>query len=958
MVNLSSAIVISPHLINIRSNSRVTQRFLRRFEPDIPNLTNSIYEVLPDAFDFFVLFSTNKIENIPFLSRNNFISGVHRKVQTNYSGTGNPLFNNSASFGSNGKLLSVNVIDVGARGISSNNATHEIMHQWSAFIDFPEVKMDSAHYNSRSNAASLVGGFHWNENGDGTFTPDCSQGRGNVMNASPIDRYLMGLIEANEVPTLYAYSQDSLNIIHKCRDEEPIFDDEIVATVTIDDIITRHGVRTPSPADAQRDFAIAFVAESHKRFLNPTEMTFYEILADHYTKTISTEEQTPVLHNNWASMTRFFGERTTWRSDIPIDTVVTKPFLLSHWPLDEGRGIVANDITGNGHDGILTNGPVWKQNKLTFDGIDDFINVGAINVSGEALTLAGWIQSDELGNCDSRDCRILSKTLGTAEQDHNWMLSTISIDNQTRLRFRLKTNGFTSTLIASSGALIDGERFHVAAVYDGAHMRLYKNGIEVGSLAKTGNIDTNNQIDTWIGGNPTTATSRPWKGSIADVRIYQKALTAHEVNNVKDSRTLIARWPLNEGSGFTVNDITGNGHNGILTNDPVWNGNELLFDGIDDFINVGSIDVTGEALTLTGWVNSDDLENCGTGDCRILSKATGTALQDHYWMLSTIKVGNQIRLRFRLKANGSSSTLIASKGDLANGELFHVAATYDGITMHLYKNGVEVGSLAKTGKIDTNNEVKTWIGSNPTIATSRPWKGAIADVRIYKKALSVDEVNEVKDSFTLIAHWPLDEGTGTAANDITGNGHDGVLTNAPIWSGNELLFDGIDDFINVGSIDVTGEALTIAGWVNSDDLENCSARDCRILSKAMGVTGQDHYWMLSTIKVDNQTRLRFRLKTNGFTSTLIASEGDLANGEFFHVAAVYDGANMQLYKDGFKVGSLNKIGSIDTNNTAYVWIGGNPNIAISRPWKGSIADIRIYKKALTEGEVNKIIDDF
>jgi hypothetical protein len=65
-------------------------------------------------------------------------------------------------------------------------------------------------------------------------------------------------------------------------------------------------------------------------------------------------------------------------------------------------------------------------------------------------------------------------------------------------------------------------------------MRLYKDGVEVGSLTKTGNIDVNNLVDVWIGDNPSVAGTRPWTGIISDVRIYQAALTEIEVNTIKD----------------------------------------------------------------------------------------------------------------------------------------------------------------------------------------------------------------------------------------------------------------------------------------------------------------------------------------------------------------------------------------------------------------------------------------
>ena len=52
------------------------------------------------------------------------------------------------------------------------------------------------------------------------------------------------------------------------------------------------------------------------------------------------------------------------------------------------------------------------------------------------------------------------------------------------------------------------------------------------------------------------------------------------------------------------------------------------------------------------------------------------------------------------------------------------------------------------------------------------------------------------------------------------------------------------------------------------------------------------------------TRLRFRLKTLGTTSTLIAPTSDVVIGKWSHVVAVYDGATMRLYQDGADVGRI------------------------------------------------------
>jgi len=109
--------------------------------------------------------------------------------------------------------------------------------------------------------------------------------------------------------------------------------------------------------------------------------------------------------------------------------------------------------------------------------------------------------------------------------------------------------------------------------------------------------------------------------------------------------------------------------------------------------------------------------------------------------------------------------------------------------------------------------------------------------------------------------------------------------------------------------------------------------------------------MVSTIKSGSATRLRFRLKTNGRTHTLIAASGNILKNRWVHVAAVYDGRTMRLYQDGVAVGSMAKQGSLTGNRNSRVWIGGNPPSAKSRRWKGLIDEVSIYSYALTPSEV-------
>ncbi|MEM0897586.1 MAG: PQQ-dependent sugar dehydrogenase [Verrucomicrobiota bacterium] len=193
----------------------------------------------------------------------------------------------------------------------------------------------------------------------------------------------------------------------------------------------------------------------------------------------------------------------------------------------------------------------------------------------------------------------------------------------------------------------------------------------------------------------------------------------------------------------------------------------LTFDGSDDAVDLGPLDAaSGTGLTITLWFRADDF---GISDARFLSKADGQFDQDHYWMISTLN-GSQLRLR--LRAGGNTTTLISPSGTLSTGTWTHVTARYDGATMKLFKDGVEVASTAKTGVLDTNGTVDAAIGNQPTTASggSRPFDGLIDDVRIYPRALSESEISTVRDAGGVPNSAPTIQ-LATPVGAVGGNNH-------------------------------------------------------------------------------------------------------------------------------------------------------------------------------------------
>jgi hypothetical protein len=177
-----------------------------------------------------------------------------------------------------------------------------------------------AHSSPYSNIDSVLGGFRWIDNGDGTYRLDPDGGPSEGKRLGPLEEYLMGFTNGSQMGPLLAYNEALGFPFPLAQAGTPITPADIVANVSLADIQSRHGARTPGPETAQRDFALGFVAETHQRLLTPSEITFYDILAEHFTSGAVVNEAAYDMGFSWAPLGPYFGNGTTWTSVVPIDT--------------------------------------------------------------------------------------------------------------------------------------------------------------------------------------------------------------------------------------------------------------------------------------------------------------------------------------------------------------------------------------------------------------------------------------------------------------------------------------------------------------------------------------------------------------------------------------------------------------------------------------------------------------
>jgi PKD repeat protein len=197
--------------------------------------------------------------------------------------------------------------------------------------------------------------------------------------------------------------------------------------------------------------------------------------------------------------------------------------LVAAYGFEETSGSTVVDATGNGNNGTIkgavqiSNGKYGKA--LKFDGVNDWVTVNnstslALSTS---MTLEAWVYPESI---TTGNTVIFKEKSGGAvynlyaSEDKEGPVSSFSKNNK-------------YYIIEDSNPLPLNQWSHLVSTYDGQYQRLYVNGAEVASRNQTGTIEQSTGV-LRIGGN--SVWGEFFKGYIDEVRIYNRALTATEIN--------------------------------------------------------------------------------------------------------------------------------------------------------------------------------------------------------------------------------------------------------------------------------------------------------------------------------------------------------------------------------------------------------------------------------------------
>lgn len=214
----------------------------------------------------------------------------------------------------------------------------------------------------------------------------------------------------------------------------------------------------------------------------------------------------------------------------------------------------------------------------------------------------------------------------------------------------------------------------------------------------------------------------------------------------------------------------------------------------------------------------------------------------------------------------------------------------------------------------------------------------------------------------LVGHWNLNEGSGTAAADQSGNGLNGTLVGPPTWVPG-AYGDAALDF--VGSVaahqdrvelpgssllNLTG-AMTLTAWAAPDSFSPGAYNAGAIVSRS-ALHYEDKGWWLG---VTNTGDWMVEIAINATEVVTLKAPMTQPFGTWTHVAGVYDpsGPVLRLYLNGVLAGELTEgVPAAQYTGPVTPVIGGRSGTA--HLFDGRLDEVRVYNEALSQAQIQAL----
>ena len=590
--------------------------------------------------------------------------------------------------------------------------------------------------------------------------------------------------------------------------------------------------------------------------------------------------------------------------------------LKGYWRLNSN----AADYSGHGNDGTWAGDEAYitdsqRRTVGDFGGDDDGIDSGTTPLIGTGdFSVGMWVKPDTNGiafmSMFHNGAASFSYDLWIA--NHSGTLN-VRMDNDDEI---------------TTGSFESGLWHYVVITRGGSDVFGYINGSLVEEA--TSSVDISDSGGNILIGRDGQSYQW-WDGSISEVRIYNIALTADEIqylyelnlpeysaqaqpyNLIPDTADSSLVYAGLNRAVVGAADLSSLNNDGVAT-DVGWNEVGGEFDGSSSYLTIentaGEVWGSGaEDLTISTWFMSSDVTTLS----RIFAHAYGGTPGTRFY----IDIGSTSnKLGVYIGSYYNNSVV-----DISNDIWYQVVCVYDYSdgTITIYLDGEEV--LSPTSLTIGTDKANLSIGSLSSSAEFFP--GKIKDVRIYNEAKSASwvahEYSKAVPEDDLVLH--------VVNGDKDLSRYDHTLTNSGAILGDGMVFDGTDSVIDTGSDMILTGADTICAWVNT------------AAGYGEGNVGRivDNGKTLFNIWSD-----RLVFKSDG--SSTIFSATEISSDKWFYAVVTRTASGVaNFYVDGVLSGTPDQDSGTPENGTGNLLIGNDSGSDYT--FDGTIKDLRIYNEA-------------
>ena len=428
---------------------------------------------------------------------------------------------------------------------------------------------------------------------------------------------------------------------------------------------------------------------------------------------------------------------------------------------------------------------------------------------------------------------------------------------------------------------------------------------------------------------------------------------------------LVGYWPFNG----NANDESGNGNNGTvngatLTSDKLGSSNGAYsFDGVNDYISTLLPGPLGNSSrTISIWFSSQDTSKqqlIGWGQ-QPPSGGEFNVLLSQLCKGVTVDVHNNY-------------ITYNTPNNLFNGSWHLITVVYDNnislklLGVKIYVDGVISGVINCQNPINVNiNTLNTAINIGKYQAGGMWFTGKLDDIGIWNRALTQSEITSLYTqnyvaqipSYVptngLVGYWPFNGN----ANDASGNGNNGtvngsILTNDRFGKPSAAYsFDGSSNYIDVpnsSSFNFTKNKMTVSLWMLTT--VSTPVNNVHTLISKQSSSGANQ----SGFNIAKENTLTYLLIKNGPNTPQGYSRVPSTSllNSWHNLVCVADSGILKTYIDGqlIKTDTTNAAIGLSTQALRF----GKPIYSIiNSEFNGSLDDIGIWNRALTEQEITNL----